>query len=106
MIYSGETLSINKADNGVAHLVFDSKSGSVNKFDRLAVAEFTAALNKLEEEPGITGLIVSSAMRVFVVGADIGELTAVLDESADKIVDHLRPHNVNFRPITFEGEPS
>jgi 3-hydroxyacyl-CoA dehydrogenase/enoyl-CoA hydratase/3-hydroxybutyryl-CoA epimerase/enoyl-CoA isomerase len=99
MIYSGETLSISKADNGVAHLVFDRKSESVNKFDRLTVSEFTAALNKLEDEPSVTGLILGSAKGVFVVGADIGEFISVFKQPDEKIAEHLRPHSDNFRRL-------
>jgi 3-hydroxyacyl-CoA dehydrogenase/enoyl-CoA hydratase/3-hydroxybutyryl-CoA epimerase/enoyl-CoA isomerase len=96
MIYSGESLSVSKADNGVAYLIFDRKSGSVNKFDRLTVGELTAALKTLEGEQGITGLIISSAKGVFVVGADIGEFTDILDEPDDRIAEHLRPQSDNF----------
>jgi len=99
MVYSGETLSVNKADNGVAHLVFDNKSGSVNKFDRLTVKELTAALDKLENEPGVTGLIVSSAKGVFVVGADISEFITIFNEPAERIAAHLRPQSDNLRRI-------
>jgi 3-hydroxyacyl-CoA dehydrogenase/enoyl-CoA hydratase/3-hydroxybutyryl-CoA epimerase/enoyl-CoA isomerase len=99
MIYSGESLSVSKSDNGVAHLVFDRKSESVNKFDRLTVDELASALNKLDHEPGVTGLIISSAKGVFVVGADIGEFTAVFKEPGDKIAGHLRPHSDNLRRL-------
>lgn len=99
MIYSGESLCVTKAGNGIAHLVFDRKSESVNKFDRLAVAEFTAALDKLEAESGVTGLILSSAKGLFVVGADIGEITTVLSETEETIGNHLRPHGDNFRRL-------
>lgn len=99
MIYSGEALSVTKTDNGVAHLVFDRKSESVNKFDRLTVDELTTALNKLEAEPGITGLVISSAKDVFVVGADINEFVTVFKEPADKIAVHLIPQSENFRRL-------
>jgi 3-hydroxyacyl-CoA dehydrogenase/enoyl-CoA hydratase/3-hydroxybutyryl-CoA epimerase/enoyl-CoA isomerase len=99
MIYSGETLSVTREDNGVAHLVFDRQSGSVNMFDRLAVGELETALDKLEAEPGITGLIVSSAKGVFVVGADIGEFIAVFAQSDEKIARHLQPNVDNYRRL-------
>ena len=105
MIYSGETLSLRRNDNGVVHLIFDRKTGSVNKFDRLTVAEFTAALDMLNLETGVIGLILGSAKGVFVVGADIGEFTVVFKEKADKIADHLRPHSDNFRRLENFGFP-
>ena len=99
MIYSGETLSVTKADNGVAHLVFDRKSESVNKFDRLAVEELTSALDKLEAEADVTGLIVSSAKGVFVVGADIGEFVETFKLADDEIDGHFSPNSDNFRRL-------
>jgi len=105
MIYSGESLSVTKADNGVAHLVFDRKSESVNKFDRLTVDELAAALDKLDDEPGVTGLIISSAKGVFVVGADIGEFVEVFKKSADKIAGHLLPHSDNLCRLEKLGYP-
>jgi len=105
MIYSGESLSVTKSDKGVAHLIFDRKSESVNKFDRLTVAEFTAALDKLDVTTGINGLIISSAKGVFVVGADIGEFTAVLKETDDRIAAHLLPHSDNLRRLEKLGYP-
>ena len=99
MIYSGETLSVTKADNGVAHLVFDRKSESVNKFDRLAVEELTSALDKLEAEADVTGLIVSSAKGVFVVGADIGEFVETFKLVDDEIDGHFSPNSDNFRRL-------
>jgi len=99
MIYSGQTLSITRAGNNIAHLVFDRKSESVNKFDHLTVAEFTAALDKLEAETDVVGLIVSSAKGVFVVGADIGEFSALYGESEATITEHLRPNSDNLRRL-------
>ena len=60
MIYSRESVLFSKNDSGIAHLVFDRKNESVNKFDRFAVEEMTAALEKLEAEVGVTGLLISS----------------------------------------------
>jgi 3-hydroxyacyl-CoA dehydrogenase/enoyl-CoA hydratase/3-hydroxybutyryl-CoA epimerase/enoyl-CoA isomerase len=99
MIYSGEALSITKTDNGVAHLVFDRKSGSVNKFDRLTVDELKAALDKLDAAPKVTGLIVSSAKKAFLVGADITEFTAMFSRPDDKVAENLRHNGDNFRRL-------
>jgi len=99
MIYSGESLSVSRNDDGIAHLVFDRKSESVNKFDRLTVTEFAAALDQLEAEAGITGLIISSNKKVFVVGADIGEFTEVFSQGSGKAGEHLRPNSENLRRL-------
>ena len=99
MIYSGECLKITKDGDGVAHLIFDRKSEKVNKFDRLAVDELKCALNKLEAETDVKGLIISSAKSEFVVGADIAEFTAVFAQAGEAVAVHLRPNSDNFRRL-------
>lgn len=95
MMYSGETLSVSISDSGIAKLVFDRKSESVNKFDSLAVAEFGDALDQLEAESRVTGLIIASAKNVFVVGADITEFVPLFKQS-DDIGVFLKPQSDNL----------
>lgn len=99
MIYSGATLSLSKDSKGIARLVFDRKAESVNKFDRLAAGEMGDALDRLEAEQNVAGLLVSSAKDVFVVGADIGEFTAVFKEDDCKIAAHLGVQSNNLRRL-------
>ena len=99
MIFSGETLSISKNDHGTAHLVFDRKSGSVNVFDRTTVAELASGLDRLEAESDISGLLISSAMNVFVVGADISEFVSVFKQSEDSVASFLTANSDNLRRL-------
>ena len=61
MIYKSEALSVTRLDGDIAELNFDLEGESVNKFDQQTVACLTAALDALEAEPGIKGLLVTSA---------------------------------------------
>lgn len=99
MIFTGETLFVEKTEDGIARLVLDRKNESVNKFDCLTVGEFSAALDSLQAEPDISGLLISSAKSVFVVGADISEFPPLFTQPDEQIGDFLRPHSDNLRRL-------
>ena len=80
MIYQGQALRAQFIDEGIAELCFDLAGESVNKFNRLTLAELGEACAALAATPGLQGVVVSSAKNVFIVGADItefGELFAL-----------------------------
>lgn len=83
-MYTGNTLSLTLHDNGVAELCFDNKNESVNKFDAATVGELTAALDALDSAAGVSGLLLSSAKPVFIVGADITEFVSLFDKPKDE----------------------
>ena len=70
MLYQGETLHLHWLDGGLAELVFDAP-GSVNKLDTQTVASLGEAIAVLEKQPGLKGLLLSSANSLFNVGVDI-----------------------------------
>ena len=77
MIYQSDSLSVQRLEGGIAELNFDRQGESVNKFDQQTVASLRAALDALEAESGIRGLLVTSGKPVFIVGADITEFTSL-----------------------------
>ncbi|NNC24399.1 fatty acid oxidation complex subunit alpha FadB [Salinisphaera sp. USBA-960] len=74
-MYEGERVSVG-VDNGVATLCFDAGAGAVNKFDAQTLAELEAAIDVLRAAEGLSGIVVSSALDDFFVGADINEFGA------------------------------
>ena len=72
-MFEGNTLSLTRLDNDIAEIKFDSKSGSVNKFNEETLGDLRSALDSLKAQQGIKGLLLSSGKSVFVVGADITE---------------------------------
>ena len=98
-MFAGETLSLSRNENGIASLVFDRKAESVNKFDALTVSELGQALDVLEADDSTRGLLISSAKKVFVVGADIGEFTALFKQGGDAIRQSLEKNNQSFRRL-------
>ncbi len=106
MIYQSDQLSIKRLDGDIAELNFDLQGESVNKFDNATVTSLAAALDALEAESGIKGLLVSSAKPVFVVGADITEFTSLFGSGKEEIKPFTGANNKNFNRIASLPYPS
>lgn len=103
MIYEGQTLRCEMLDNGIAELIFDSKTGSVNKFDNETLTEWGEAIKALNATDGIRGAIVTSAKSVFIVGADITEFLAMFKETREQMIAWCAQANTIF--TGFEDLP-
>ena len=99
MMFSGESIQISMSEAGLAHLVFDLKEESVNKFNVQTTLELSKALDALEGAEGVRGLLISSAKQVFIVGADITEFGSLFSAEKDEISKHIRPNAENFNRI-------
>tara|TARA_R110002110_G_C13470513_1_gene720793 strand:+ start:28591 stop:30738 length:2148 start_codon:yes stop_codon:yes gene_type:complete len=106
MIYQSDALSVKRLEGDIAELTFDLKGESVNKFDQNTVSSLTAALDALEAESGIKGLLVTSAKPVFIVGADITEFTSLFGSSKDEIKPFTATNNTNFNRLQNLPYPS
>ncbi len=85
MIYSGKAVSVSLLDDGIAELKFDLQGESVNKFNQDTVEDLAAAINAIKGSSEIKGVIVTSAKKVFIVGADITEFTDMFKLPEDEI---------------------
>jgi len=106
MIYQSDALSVKRLDGDIAELNFDLQNESVNKFNQQTVASLTAALDALEAESGIKGLLVTSAKPVFIVGADITEFTELFGASKEDIKPFTGTNNKNFNRLASLPYPS
>ncbi len=106
MIYQSDALTVQRLDGDIAELNFNLEGESVNKFDQATVESLTAALDALEGEDGIKGLLVTSGKPVFIVGADITEFTSLFDAGADDIGGFTRLNNLNLNRIQNLPYPS
>ncbi|PLW84094.1 fatty acid oxidation complex subunit alpha FadB [Kineobactrum sediminis] len=106
MIYQSDALTIDRLDGDIAELNFNLKGESVNKFDQATVSSLAAALDKLEGETGIKGLLVTSGKPVFIVGADITEFTGLFDAGADEIKGFTSANNANLNRLQNLPFPS
>ncbi|EHC48640.1 Fatty acid oxidation complex subunit alpha [Salmonella enterica subsp. enterica serovar Hvittingfoss str. A4-620] len=68
MLYKGDTLYLDWLEDGIAELVFDAP-GSVNKLDTATVASLGQALEVLEKQHDLKGLLLRSNKAAFIVGA-------------------------------------
>jgi 3-hydroxyacyl-CoA dehydrogenase/enoyl-CoA hydratase/3-hydroxybutyryl-CoA epimerase/enoyl-CoA isomerase len=106
MIYQSDALTVKRLDGDIAELNFDLQGDSVNKFDQATVESLTAALDALEAESGLSGLLITSGKPVFIVGADITEFTSTFGASAEEIKTVTRFNNANFNRLAKLPYPS
>jgi len=106
MIYQSDALTVKRLEGDIAELNFDLQGESVNKFDQATVASLTAALDALEAEKGIRGLLVTSGKPVFIVGADITEFTSLFGASKEEIKPFTGVNNANFNRLASLPYPS
>ncbi len=99
MLYQGQSLSVQKISHQLAELCLNAQSASVNKFDKNTIAELEAALNVIEQESDILGLLITSAKPAFLVGADIGEFAGVFAEGPEAVIGYLGINNCNFNRL-------
>ncbi|SFN50268.1 3-hydroxyacyl-CoA dehydrogenase / enoyl-CoA hydratase / 3-hydroxybutyryl-CoA epimerase / enoyl-CoA isomerase [Izhakiella capsodis] len=88
MLYQSETLSLEWIDEGIAELAFNAP-GSVNKLDTQTVGCLHEAINVLEQQPRLKGVLLSSRKAAFIVGADITEFLALFEAPTEKLTRWL-----------------
>ena len=63
--------------DGVAVLTFDLKGESINKFSPAVIDEFTATIERLEQDPSVkAAVLLSGKPGTFIAGADIDQFLA------------------------------
>lgn len=89
--------------DGVFEVVFDRVGESINKFDDRTVHELREVVSTLRRQPGLRGVMVTSAKDVFIVGADITEFGQKFSKSAAEIAADVAKSNEAF--VAFEDLP-
>ncbi|MFC0820060.1 fatty acid oxidation complex subunit alpha FadB [Moraxella marmotae] len=105
MIYQGKTIGVDYLDQsaGIVEFRFDAVGESVNKFDKTTNQEFIDAVTALEQATDIKGLIVTSAKKVFIAGADITEFVDYFKKDPSELEAWLLDINDTFN--RFEDLP-
>lgn len=98
-MYTGENIGITVSDNGIAELTFDVQNSRVNIFNAQTVDELSRAIEFLESQSNIKGLLIGSAKAAFIAGADINEFAPIFSQGPDKILELLQKSNSNFNRI-------
>ncbi len=73
MLFEGQCLFVKRLDSGVAELNFNRSDLPINKLDLKTLSEFKEAITALDADTSIKGLLLTSAKKDFIVGADITE---------------------------------
>ncbi|WP_313069364.1 fatty acid oxidation complex subunit alpha FadB [Atlantibacter hermannii] len=98
MLYKGDTLYVNWLEDGIAELVFDAP-GSVNKLDTATVASLGHALDVLEKQSELKGLLLRSEKATFIVGADITEFLSLFLVPQEQLSQWLHFANSVFNRL-------
>lgn len=103
-MYSGQSVSLDLDENGIAALVMDASGTSANVLNETLRSDLDRALAVLSNAEGVKGLVLSSAKKAFVLGADVAEFPAVFEHSAEQVAQWLLPthdllHQLEALPI-------
>ena len=98
MLYKGDTLYLDWLEDGIAELVFDAP-GSVNKLDTATVASLGHALDVLEKQNDLNGLLLRSEKAAFIVGADITEFLSLFLVPEEQLSQWLHFANSVFNRL-------
>ncbi len=105
-MYTGQSIRVTQLDGGIAELCFDRQGDAINKFDERTVRELKEAGDALAKASGVTGLIVTSAKDVFIVGADITEFGQNFQKTEEEIAAWSFEANKIFSAIEDLPFPS
>ncbi|WP_087023697.1 fatty acid oxidation complex subunit alpha FadB [Thaumasiovibrio subtropicus] len=98
MVYHSDKLSVSMNDQQIATLTFHAP-GSVNKFDLATLNTLDSALDAIEANTNIKGLILSSSKSAFIVGADITEFLGLFELGHQQLSVWLADANRIFNRI-------
>jgi 3-hydroxyacyl-CoA dehydrogenase/enoyl-CoA hydratase/3-hydroxybutyryl-CoA epimerase/enoyl-CoA isomerase len=105
-MYQGETLNLARLEGDFLEINFNSKNGSVNKFDSQTLDELRAAMSILKKADSVRGLLLTSSKSVFVVGADITEFSVMFNATREEFVAQAAVVNRIFSDIEDLPYPS
>lgn len=100
MIFEGKTLRVTSTKEGVATLTLDLEGSTVNKFGAQALAELAQAVATLKQHSDVKGLVICSAKKDFVVGADITEFMTWFKLGDEALGDKLKQTHEIFTQLS------
>ena len=89
--------------DGIAILTWDVPGASVNTLNDASTAAYVAAVEKALADPAVKGIVVTSAKKDFLAGADVQDFLA--DRSLAKLEAGSRAINKVFRRLETAGKP-
>ncbi|WP_020681338.1 fatty acid oxidation complex subunit alpha FadB [Marinobacterium rhizophilum] len=98
MLFNGFRLQL-RVDHGIAELRFERRDGPVNTLDHVTLSELHQALELLQQESGVQGLLLTSGKRDFIVGADINEFSELFGLDHSALTASLRQTHALFQQL-------
>ncbi len=74
-MFQGNSINVQRIEEGFVELCFDRREDSINKFDQRTRHELADAVGSIAGDGTVRGVLITSAKKTFVVGADINELS-------------------------------
>jgi 3-hydroxyacyl-CoA dehydrogenase/enoyl-CoA hydratase/3-hydroxybutyryl-CoA epimerase/enoyl-CoA isomerase len=106
MKFEGQSIQCTMLDGGIAELRFDLQGDSVNKFNKATLADLAEAVALIKAEPGVKGLLVTSAKDCFIVGADVTEFIDYFKNTEDQLVAWIMEVHKLFSTVEDFDFPS
>ena len=99
MLMEGNSIRVENLGSGMYELVFDNKDSDINTLSQATLDELREAVDAVKGESELRGLLLSSAKKEFIVGADITEFSKMFDAEQEFITDYLGKINTLFNEI-------
>lgn len=99
MLMQGQSIHLQRLEDGIAELVIDLRHDTVNKFSQKTLAEVRKAIALIQQQADLTGLLITSAKDDFIVGADITEFTQLFNHTPERIEASLIEMNQVFNTL-------
>jgi len=106
MIYEGKAITVNMIEGGIAELKFDLQGDSVNKFNRVTLEDLKAAVEAIQGNNDVKGVLVTSGKDCFIVGADITEFGDAFKNSEEEIAAWVAEANLVFNAVEDLAVPT
>ena len=90
---------------GIATLTWNMPGRSMNVLNEDSLEAFSAALRRAVADDGVTGIVLTSAKRVFLAGADLEMMLKVPRDDARQLMAFLWDIQSRFRELETCGKP-
>lgn len=100
-----DTIRYDRGADGIVTLTLDDPTQSANTMSRAYAASMSAVLDRLEAEPDLAGVIVTSAKSTFFAGGDLPEMIRTTREDAPALADLLSTIKRDLRRLETLGRP-
>ncbi|MFC8299865.1 3-hydroxyacyl-CoA dehydrogenase NAD-binding domain-containing protein [Micromonospora orduensis] len=100
-----DTIRYDRGADGIVTLTLDDPTQSANTMNRAYAASMSAVLDRLEAEPDLAGVIVTSAKSTFFAGGDLPEMIRATREDAPALAELLGTIKRDLRRLETLGRP-